>query len=382
MHQIIHSARRIDLSALPSAGRPAPAGGDWVHVRDGVVEATGRGESWRGLLAGGDVPDDATVTDAGGRLLTAGWVDQHCHGGDEVSFDDDGDLEPAVRIHREHGTRALVASLVTNPLDVEAAAASRLAAAVKLSDTLVGIHLEGPFLETAYKGAHAPEFLRPPVLADVQRLYDACDGELRQITLAPEHDEGFAATRWLVERGVAVAVGHTACTRDIAMAAFDAGASILTHAFNGMPGLHHREPGPLGAALDAPHVTLELIGDLVHVQPTLIRTLFSAAPGRIALITDAMSATGCSDGHYMLGSLGVTVAEGVARLDVGGSIAGSTLTMDEAVRRTVACGVALEDAVEAATLTPAWTMGLPAFPLVGERLDPFLVEADGTAVAA
>lgn len=377
MHQIIHSARRIDLSRQPQAGSPAPSGNDWIALHDGVLVAEGRGAGWGALGLG-----DAVVSDAAGRLLSSGWVDQHCHGAAAVDFDGEADVTPAVEAHREHGTRALVASLVTNPLDVEAAAATRLAAAVKASDTLVGIHLEGPFLDHGHKGAHAPQHLRPAKLEDVQRLYEACDGELKQITIAPEHDSKLSATRWLVERGVAVAVGHTSCTRDVAMAAFDAGASVLTHAFNGMPGLHHREPGPLGAALDSPHVTLELIADLVHVSPTLIRTLFAAAPGRVALITDAMSATGCSDGHYMLGSLDVDVADGVARLREGGSIAGSTLTMDEAVRRTVACGVVLEDAVEAATLTPAHAMGLPAFPGLGQRLDPFLIEADGTAVAA
>jgi len=379
--QIIHSARRIDRSFLPSAGRPVAAAADWVAVHDGALLAEGVGGTWHSWARGNGVPLEAAV-DAGGRPLTAGWVDQHCHGAAGVSFDDEADPGVAVAAHEAHGTRALVASLVTNPLDVESAAARRLAAAVRASETLVGIHLEGPFLDHGHKGAHAPQYLRPAGLADVQALYDACEGELRQLTLAPEHDENLAATRWLSERGVAVAVGHTSCSRDVAMAAFDAGASVLTHTFNGMPGLHHREPGPLGAALDSPHVTLELISDLVHVAPTLIRTLFAAAPGRVALITDAMSATGCTDGAYQLGSLAVTVTDGVARLDEGGSIAGSTLTMDEAVRRTVACGVALEDAVEAATVTPALAMGLGAFPSEGQRLEPFLVDADGTATAA
>ncbi|MDR2254498.1 MAG: N-acetylglucosamine-6-phosphate deacetylase [Arthrobacter sp.] len=377
MRQIIHSARRLDRPQGAGPSLPAPAGHEWVAVNDGVFEAEGRGATWRSLGW-----SDASVVDAAGRLLTAGWVDQHCHGAAAVDFDGTADYAPAVQAHRAHGTRALVASLVTNPLDVEAAAAIRLARAVKASDTLVGIHLEGPFLDHGHKGAHAPQHLRPAALADVQRLYDACEGELKQITLAPEHDENLAATRWLAERGVAVAVGHTSCTRDVAMAAFDAGASVLTHAFNGMPGLHHREPGPLGAALDSPHVTLELIADLVHVAPTLIRTLFAAAPGRIALITDAMSATGCSDGEYMLGELAVDVQAGVARLREGGSIAGSTLTMDEAVLRTVGCGVSVRDAVTAATLTPARAMSLPAFPALGARLDAFLVDETGAAQAA
>lgn len=387
MAHIIHSARRLDLTEAPSAGSPVPRGRDWVATDAGQLVAEGVGESWKALLPeqapSQALPDGAAlvsgvhVTDARGRALTSGWVDQHCHGAAAVAFDEDADLGPAVALHRAHGTRQLVASLVTNPLDVEATAAARLAAAVEADSTLVGIHLEGPFLDHAHRGAHAPQFLRPAELADVQRLYDACGGHLKQITLAPERDHALEATRWLTDQGVAVAVGHSSCTRDEAMAAFDAGASVLTHAFNGMPGLHHREPGPLGAALDSSHVTVELIADLVHVHPTLIRMLFATAPGRVALITDAMGATGCQDGAYKLGSLDVTVAGGVARLDDGGSIAGSTLTMDQAVIRTIGCGISVGEAIAAATLTPAWAMGLDAFPSVGEALDPFLIDAEG-----
>lgn len=380
---IIHSARRIDLSEATSSGSPVPTGRDWVATDRGRMVAEGVGETWKTLLPDGDAPGSGVrVTDARGRALTAGWVDQHCHGADGVGFDEDRHLGPAVALHRAHGTRQLVASLVTNPLDVEARAARRLAAAVEADPTLAGIHLEGPFLDHAHRGAHAPQFLRPAELADVQRLYDACGGHLKQITLAPERDHALEATRWLADRGVAVAVGHTSCTRDEAMAAFDAGASVLTHAFNGMPGMHHREPGPLGAALDCAHVTLELIADLVHVHPTLIRLLFSAASGRVALVSDAMSATGCNDGAYTLGSLEVTVTGGVARLKEGGSIAGSTLTMDRAVRHAVSSGIGVSDALAAATLTPAWAMGLKAFPSPGEALDPFLTDADGNTVAA
>ena len=374
---IVHSARRIDRVHSSTPQLPAAAA-DWVAVHDGVLLASGSEQSWRSL------PDleRATVVDAGGRLLTSGWVDQHCHGAGGVSFDEAVDLTPALQVHREHGTRALIASLVSNPLDVEAAAARRLAAAVRTSGLLVGIHLEGPFLDPSHRGAHAAHTLRPPRLADVQALHEACEGTLRQVTLAPEHDENLAVTRWLVSQGVRVAVGHTSCTYREALAAFDAGASILTHAFNAMPGLHHREPGPLGAALDTPHVSLELIVDLVHVAPTLVRTLFAAAPGRVALVTDAMAATGCAEGTYRLGSLAVQVRGGVARLAEGGAIAGSTVTMDEAVRRAVACGVTLDDAAAAACVVPARALGLPTFPAVGTRCDPFLVAEDGTAVAA
>lgn len=377
MPLIIHSARRIDRTGSAPVAAPAA---DWVAVHDGVLLGEGRGRTWEGL----EYAASADVVDAGGALLTAGWVDQHCHGGAGVAFDEDRHLGPALQEHLDHGTRTLVASLVTNPLEVQAAAAARVAHVAGQVPQLAGIHLEGPFLDAARKGAHAEQFLRAPLLKDVQALYEACAGQLRQITLAPEHDEGLAATRWLVEHGVVVAVGHTSCDRDTAMAAFDAGASVLTHALNAMPGLHHRAPGPVGAALDAPHVTLEVIADLVHVAPTLLRTLFAAAPDRVALITDAMSATGCHDGEYLLGSLPVTVQDGIARLATGpgeepGSIAGSTLTMDVAVRNVVQCGIPLTQAVRAASTTPATAMQLPTFPAPGSPCDPFLVDATGTA---
>ena len=151
-------------------------------------------------------------------------------------------------------------------------------------------------------------------------------------------------------------MGHTDADADVSQAAFDAGATIVTHAFNAMPGLHHRAPGPVGAAVSDPRVVLEVIADGVHVDPRIIRMLFASAPGRIALVTDAMAAAGDGDGRYGLGDLVVEVTDGVARLEGGGAIAGSTLTQDEALRRVVAAGVPLAEAVEALTATPARAM--------------------------
>jgi len=174
-----------------------------------------------------------------------------------------------------------------------------------------------------------------------------------QVTLAPELPGGLDAVRRLVSAGVAVAVGHTEAGWDEASAAFDAGASLVTHAFNAMPGLGHRAPGPLGAALARDGVTIEAIADGVHVHPALIRVLMDAAPRRVALITDAMAAAGSGGGRYLLGALDVDVTDGVARLAGDGTIAGSTLTQDAALRTAVAAGVSLPVAVEALTGAPA-----------------------------
>ncbi|WP_375388001.1 N-acetylglucosamine-6-phosphate deacetylase, partial [uncultured Amnibacterium sp.] len=171
----------------------------------------------------------------------------------------------------------------------------------------------------------------------------------------PAHaDDVSAASRSVVR----VAVGHTTADLATAGAAFDAGASLLTHAFNAMPGLAHRAPGPIGAALERPEVVLELIADGLHVHPVLVAALFRLAPGRVALITDAMAAAGSGDGTYRLGSLEVTVRDGAARLP-SGSLAGSTLTLDAAVRTAVAAGVPLPEAVLAATAVPARAIGRP-----------------------
>ena len=165
-----------------------------------------------------------------------------------------------------------------------------------------------------------------------------------------------------VAAGVAVAVGHTSATFEQARVAFDAGASILTHAFNGMPPLLHRAPGPVGAAIAA-GATLELINDGVHVHPEVARILFAAAPGRVALVTDAMEAAGIGDGRYGLAGRAVTVKDGVARLDDGGSIAGSTLTLDAAVRHAVDdVGISVADAIAAVTSVPAAAIGRAARP--------------------
>lgn len=397
-HLIVHSARAVDAAgAGDGSGARGGAGTaeHWAVMRNGRLTARGVGEGWRSHVGAGGrraetgsgpdadegtgagVTRGARVVDAEGAFLTFGFLDQHCHGGAGVGFERDQGPAPALALHRSHGTTRLIASLVTDePLATERAA-RRLAASTEPELGLLGIHLEGPFLAPSRRGAHPARLLRPPRLGDVQRLYDACEGRLLQLTLAPELDAGLAVTRWLVAKGVRVAVGHSDATREQALAAFDAGASVLTHAFNAMPGLHHREPGPLGAALDRAHVSLELVADGLHVAPTLMRLLFAAAPWRVALVSDAMAAAGQPDGDYRLGGADIRVSDGVARVRDEGAIAGSTLTLATAVRRCVAEGIAVADVVRAATLTPALAMGAPAWPAVGEPAEVWLVDDEG-----
>lgn len=297
-----------------------------------------------------------------GAYLTPRFTDIHNHGGGGTAFEEAPLIDSALETHRQAGTGQLIASLVTNPLPQLTHTLSQLAH--KIQDqpqdqrTLVGIHLEGPYLSPAHKGAHNPDFLTSPTPTQAEELIASAEGHLKQITIAPETDRDLEAIATFVERGVAVAIGHTDADYALAKEAFDAGASLLTHTFNAMRPLLHREPGPIAAALDSPQVTLELICDGVHVHAPTMRTLWQAAPGRIALITDAMAAAGCADGHYMLGSLDVDVKNSVARLREGGAIAGSTLTLARAVETAVASGIPLAEAVAASTTIPARALGL------------------------
>lgn len=344
MTTVIHSVRLIDDGAVtPDA---------WIAFADGLVQATGTGGAWRELPA-------ADVIDGHGAHLAPGFVDIHGHGGAGASFDDGVEaIRTARAMHLAHGTTRAVVSLVTASIDDLARRVAVVADLVERDATILGSHLEGPFLDVAHKGAHTESLLRPADAASVARLVDAGRGTVRQVTLAPELPGGLDATAQFVAAGVAVAVGHTSATEEQTRAAFDAGATILTHAFNSMPGIHHRAPGPVVAAMRDDRVTLEIIADGTHVHPDVIALAFAGAPGRIALITDAMAAAGASDGHYELGGLAVTVTDGTARLDSNGSIAGSTLTQDAALRLVVRGGLALPTAVAALTSVPARAIGV------------------------
>jgi N-acetylglucosamine-6-phosphate deacetylase len=330
----------------------------WVLFEGDRVAGAGAGDAWRPLVDDADTVVDAVGLVGAGAVLTPGFVDLHGHGGGGHSYDDGPEAIRAARdLHRAHGTTRAVVSLVTAPLETLERRAAMVADLVRTDADILGSHLEGPFLEPGHKGAHDETLLRPPTIDAVARLLDAGRGTVRQVTLAPELPGGMDAVRAVVASGAAAAVGHTAADSDAAAAAFDAGATILTHAFNAMPGLHHRHPGPVGAATADPRVTLEVIADGVHLAPEIVRIAFAGAPGRVALVTDAMAAAGASDGRYDLGTLEVDVIDGVARLAAGGAIAGSTLTQDAALRNAVAAGVALEDAVAALTTTPARAIG-------------------------
>ncbi|RMA45003.1 N-acetylglucosamine-6-phosphate deacetylase [Bifidobacterium sp. wkB338] len=350
----------------------------WILALDGRIEQVGQGrESLESALRAAGLPSlppsfqpgsdthdvsagGAEFINAAGFILTPGFIDIHSHGGWVHSFDDgDEAIRTARACHMVHGTTRQVLSLITNPVDTMCTNLRSVRRVMDSRPDVLGAHLEGPFIALSRKGAHDPKCLRNPEPAVLDSLLEAADGCIRQVTLAPERDHGYEAISRLAKSGVVPAVGHCDADYDQTRRAFDAGARILTHVFNAMNGIHHRQPGPIPAAVEDRRVTAELINDGFHVQDPCVDLAFRLFPHRIALVTDAMEATGCEDGTYKLGSLDVTVKGGHARLTSNGAIAGSTLTLDVAVGRAVqAIGLPAPQAVEAATLTPARALGL------------------------
>jgi N-acetylglucosamine-6-phosphate deacetylase len=303
---------------------------------------------------------EPTVDDLGGRYLLPGFVDIHVHGGGGASYTsaDPDEARRAAQFHLEHGTTTSLASLVSAPLTDLARQMAGLGPLVR-DGTLAGIHLEGPYISAARCGAHNPADLRNPDVDELDRLLDEGAGMIRMITIAPELPNALPFIEKVVSAGVIAAIGHTDASYAQARAGIKAGARVGTHLFNAMRGLHHREPGPIAALTEVPDVVVELINDGVHVHPAVARLAASVVgPDRLALVTDAMQAAGMGDGTYLLGSMTVDVEGGVARLAAGGAIAGSTLTLDAALRRAVQdVGLPLPSAAGAAATTPAQCLG-------------------------
>lgn len=341
MSTLFHSARKLDADGQVD--------GFWMLVDGATITATGSGPH----------PAADDVIDVGGHWLTPGFIDLHGHGGGGHAYDRGfDDIVSGLATHRAHGTTRSVISLVANPLANLRESLGVIAELAESDPLVLGSHLEGPFLAPERRGAHNLDFLRDPDPLEVEELLTAARGTLRQLTLAPELPNAGEAIDVLVEAGVVVAVGHTEATFEQTRAAFDRGARLVTHVFNAMPGIHHRQPGPIVAAFEDDRVVLELVLDGVHVHPDVAALAFSSAPGRIALVTDAMAAAGSVDGDYRLGSLNVTVRDGLALLSGTDTIAGSTLTQDAALRCAVRTGIDPAAAVEALTRTPARVLGL------------------------
>ena len=333
---------------------PVPRQG-FVEVADGLISRVGQGS-----------PTSPDVTLADGYLVP-GFVDLQVNGyfGVEFQTADAASWADVARKLPATGTTAFLPTLITAPVDSLVATLSAAAEfAGDLPDggaRMLGVHVEGPFISPDRRGAHNPAWITDPTPAAVAALIEGGRGLLRLLTLAPERPGALAAVDQLVAAGVLVSVGHSNATAAEVGAAAGRGARMVTHLFNAQRPLGHREPGVVGQALVDERLTSGLIVDLYHVAGAVCGLAFRAAPGRIALVTDAAAPAGMRPGEYLLGGEPITLppTEGAPPVRSNGTLAGSALRMDIAVANAVTCGVPLGAAVAAATRIPADLIGRP-----------------------
>jgi N-acetylglucosamine-6-phosphate deacetylase len=328
----------------------------YVAIRDGAVVGLGQGSAPR-------VPD-IELTDG---VLLPGFVDLQVNGyfGEELMTAGPGGWATVARRLPETGTTAFLPTFITAPIG-ELSAALRAARRIvaELPDggaRVLGVHAEGPFISPQRRGAHNGAWIIPPSSGAVEELITAGAGVLRLVTLAPERDGALAAIERFTQAGVLVSVGHSDATARQVAAAADAGARMITHLFDAQRPLHHREPGVVGQALTDPRLTSGLIADLRHVSAQACAIAFAAAPGRIALVTDAAACAGMPPGRYLLGGEPIELppGDGIPPVRGDGTLAGSALRMDVGVANMVAAGIALPEAVAAASRIPADLVGRP-----------------------
>lgn len=358
-------------------------------VQDGVVVVEGERIAWCGPAD--DAP--APLRDAARPvpLILPGLVDIHCHGGAGATFSADvpGSLR-AARHHAAHGTTSVLASLVSAPSDVLLEQIRALRSLVHRGE-LAGLHLEGPFIAESMCGAQNPRAIIPGDPQLLEQWLQEGEGTVRSMTVGPETPRFPELVALCRGYGVVPSIGHTAATaaqtHDALAADLTGGTWTATHLFNRMPALGHRTPGPVPVLLenareDPDSMVLELIADGVHLDPEIVRMVFSLVGSEaVALITDAMAAAGMAGGHYTLGALQVRVSDGVARLDPGhpgstdGVIAGGTSRLIECVRNCVDWGIPLPSAVTAASWTPARALGIDGVGYLGAGVRADLVVA-------
>lgn len=330
----------------------------YVLVVDGVVREVGVGR-FEGCA-------DERI-DLDGLTLLPGFVDTHTHGveGFDVTASPSPDtvLEMARRFVK-YGVTGFVPTTVSAPRDVLVMACRAVREASRLwkpsiGARILGLHLEGPYLNREAAGAQNTEFLRLPSVEEFRVYYEESGGMLKQITIAPELPGAQKLIEVAKSLGVVVSAGHTNASYEVGVEAVRLGVSKATHLFNGMRRFHHRDPGIALALMQSPDVYLEIIADFVHLHPAVVKVVIDyATPKRVVLVTDSIAATGLGDGIYSLGGLEVVVEKGIARLAKTGSLAGSTLTMDKAFRNIVSLGYSPREASTMASYNPAKSIGI------------------------
>jgi N-acetylglucosamine-6-phosphate deacetylase len=349
---LLHAGRALTpVTEISNAG---------ILIRDGVIEQIGPRE-------GMQLPDGAQEFSATDKIAVPGFVDVHIHGagGRDVMEGNAEAMAGVTKTVARHGTTSLVATTVTASTDDTLRAVEGIAGFIsKQHETddvraeVLGIHFEGPFISPARRGVHPPEWLQLPSAPMLEKLLHAAAGKALILTVAPELLGAMPCIDAARNAGMVVGMGHTDATYEQARAAIAHGVHHAVHVYNAMRPFSHRDSGVIGAVFTSPEVTAELIADGVHVEETAMKVLIQAkgASGMI-LISDGISATGMPDGNYKLGKMEVTMSGGVCR-NSEGKLAGSTLTLDRALRNTVALSVSLNDAVRMLTFNPAKLLGI------------------------
>jgi N-acetylglucosamine-6-phosphate deacetylase len=349
---LIHAAR-----ALTPAAEIADVG---ILIRDGVIEAIGPREG---------ITLPSGVREFAGNQHTAvpGFIDVHIHGagGHDVMEGTVEAMHVVARTVAQHGTTSFLATTVTASPDDTVRGVEGIARFIaqqhetdQARAEVLGVHYEGPFISKARRGVHPPEWIQLPSAELLARLLEAASGNGRILTIAPELLGAAQCMDAAREAGLVVAIGHTDATYEQARAGIARGAHHAVHVYNAMRPFSHRDSGVIGAVLTTPEVTAELIADGVHVEEAAMRLLLQAkGAAGVILVSDGISATGMPDGRYMLGKFEVTVTGGVCR-NSEGKLAGSTLTLDRALRNIVALGIPFPDAARMLTFNPATLLGI------------------------
>jgi N-acetylglucosamine-6-phosphate deacetylase len=347
---------RVGRAFTPTA-ELADAG---ILIRDGVIESIGPRE---GLT----LPPGVAEISASDKIAVPGFVDVHIHGagGRDVMESSAEALTAVTRMVARHGTTSIVATTVTASPDQTLRSIEGIVRYIctqhesgEARAEILGLHFEGPFISPARRGVHPAEWIRLPSADLLEKFLQAARGNARILTIAPELLGAAPCIEAARKAGMVVAIGHTDATYQQARAAIARGARHAVHVYNAMRPFSHRDSGVIGAVLTSPEISAELIADGVHVDEAAMRLLLQAkGAGGVVLISDGISATGMPDGNYLLGGLEVTVSGGVCR-NAEGKLAGSTLTLDRALRNIVGLGASLGDAARMLTANPASVMGL------------------------
>ena len=342
-----------------------------VLVKDGMIAQIGE-----------NLTDDEVV-DLDGAYLLPGLIDEHFHGADGVAVNgcDAAGILHIAAFEARNGITTIVPTLGSRPDDDTIRAVDAVGAAMKApiaGARVHGIHLEGPFLCNAHRGAHNTELLQLPTPEKLKRYMDVAPNTVKVLTIAPELAGAMETIRFAVENGIVVELGHTGADYDTAMAAIDAGATVSTHTFNGMVALNHRSPGVLGAVMTDDRVHCEVMGDFGHVAPAIVKLLYRAkGDGRVNFVSDSTAMAGYPDGRYEVEG-GVNIIEnGLSRLE-NGTINGSASTVLLSVQNALKIDIPLESAVKMASYNPAVSLGIDkecGSIAVGKRADLFGADA-------